>query len=156
MADRKAISLFHHESGRWNREAELLMPTPEQYFQNRTVLSTTSAMIYRLPGREFAHHLLKTILGSVQATTRLEALSSKLDTNESRVASINGLFALIVSSSPYGDGDLSFHIQEKTQDGSSLHNIYIDASTIHVQSAKSNPGRKYAPRPRSRARSRSK
>jgi hypothetical protein len=104
------------------------LPDPPHYFETLAHAPRNRSHIYRLPGREYAEHLLNTALGIPYGSNLLRVLTSQLAAGETRTEPINGVLDLQVSSSPYGDSELAFHVRERTTSSTILLSLYMDAS----------------------------
>lgn len=104
------------------------LPAPSLYFEAKARALHNKPHIYRLPGREYAEQLLNAVLGIPYGSNRLRVLNSQLAPGETRMEPINGVLDLQVSSSPYGDSELAFHVCERTASSTILLSLYMDAS----------------------------
>ena len=123
---------------------------PSRYFEAQARALHNKPHIYRLPGGEYADHLLNTALGIPYGSNLLRIFTSQLAPGETRIEPINGTLDLQVSSSPYGDSELAFHVRERTTSGAIIHSLYIDASQtfdplrasrLHRQTGRTRRGR---------------
>jgi hypothetical protein len=71
---------------------------------------------------------LNAALGIPYGSNVLGILTSQLAPGEMRTEPIDGILDLQVSSSPYGDSELAFHVRERTTSSAIIHSLYIDAS----------------------------
>jgi hypothetical protein len=104
------------------------LPAPSRYFEAQARTLHNKPHIYRLPGREYAEHLLNAALGIPYGSNLLRVLTSQLATGATRREPINGVLDLQVSSSPYGDSELAFHVRERATSSTILLSLYMDAS----------------------------
>ena len=104
------------------------LPAPSRYFEAQARALHNKPHIYRLPGREYAEHLLNAALGMPCGSNLLRVLTSQLAAGETRMEPIKGVLDLQVSSSPYGDSELAFHVCERTASSTILQSLYMDAS----------------------------
>jgi hypothetical protein len=104
------------------------LPAPSRYFEAQARALHNKPHIYRLPGREYAEHLLNTALGIPYGSNLLGVLTSQLAPVETRTEPIDGVLDLQVSSSPYGDSGLAIHVCERTTSSTILRSLYRNAS----------------------------
>jgi hypothetical protein len=124
----KEATLYALDGQKWVRMNHVSLPDPPHYFETLAHAPCNRPHIYRLPGREYAEHLLDTALGIPYGSNLLRVLTSQLATGETRTEPINGVVDLQVSSSPYGDSELAFHVCERTASSTILLSLYMDAS----------------------------
>jgi hypothetical protein len=124
----KKATLFHLDGQHWTLIDHVSLPAAPRYFETHARAPHSELHIYRLPGREYADHLLNTALGIPYGSNLLRVLTSQLAPGETRIEPIDGILDLQVSSSPYGDAVLAFHVRERTTSSAILHSIYMEAS----------------------------
>ena len=132
------------------------LPAPSRYFEAQARALHNKPHIYRLPGREYADHLLNTALGIPYGSNLLRIFTSQLAPGETRIEPVNGILDLQVSSSPYGDSELAFHVRERTTSSTILHSLYMDASHTLDPLRLSQPHRQSGRTRRGRAHGRSR
>jgi len=80
----------------------------------------------------------------------LRILTSQLAPGETRTEPIYGILDLQISSSPYGDSELAFHVRERVTNSTILLSLYMEASQTfypprqsrtHRQAGRNRPGR---------------
>jgi len=127
-AGHKKVTLFRFGGQHWTLIDHASLPAPPRYFETQARALNKKPHIYRLPGREYADHLLNAALGIPYGSNVLGILTSQLAPGEMRMEPIDGILDLQVSSSPYGDSELAFHVRERTTSSAIIHSLYIDAS----------------------------
>jgi hypothetical protein len=146
----KEATLFHLGGQHCTLIDHASLPTPPRYFEAQARAPHSKPHIYRLPGREYADHLLNTALGMPYGSNLLGVLTSQLAPGETRIEPIDGILDLQVSSSPYGDAELAFHVRERTTSSAILHSLYMEASQtldplkvsrLHRQAGRTRRGR---------------
>jgi len=146
----KEASLFSLDGQHQTLIDHVSLPAPSRYFEAQARALHNKPHIYRLPGREYADHLLNTALGIPYGSNLLRIFTSQLAPGETRIEAINGILDLQVSSSPYGDSELAFHVRERTTSSTILHSLYMEASQTldplrlfrqHRQSGRTRRGR---------------
>ncbi len=124
----KEAALFRFDGQHPTSIDHASLPAPSRYFEAQARALHNKPHIYRLPGREYAEHLLNAALGIPYGSNLLRVLTSQLAAGETRIEPINGVLDLQVSSSPYGDSELAFHVRERTKSSTILLSLYMDAS----------------------------
>jgi hypothetical protein len=71
---------------------------------------------------------LNATLGIPYGSNVLGILTSQLAPGDTRIEPIGGVLDLQISSSPYGDSELAFHVREQTTNSTILHSLYMEAS----------------------------
>ena len=132
------------------------LPAPSRYFEAQARALHNKPHIYRLPGREYADQLLNTTLGIPYGSNLLRIFTSQLAPGETRIEPISGILDLQVSSSPYGDSELAFHVRERTTRSTILHSLYMEASQTPDPLRLSQPHRQSGRTRRGRAHGRSR
>jgi hypothetical protein len=124
----KEAALFRFDGQHPTSIDHASLPAPSHYFEAQARALHNKPHIYRLPGREYAEQLMNAALGIPYGSNLLRVLTSQLATGETRTEPINGVLDLQVSSSPYGDSELAFHVRERTKSSTILLSLYMDAS----------------------------
>ena len=152
----KAATLFSLDGQHQTLIDHASLLAPSRYFEAQARALHNKPHIYRLPGGEYADHLLNAALGIPYGSNLLRILTSQLAPGEMRMEAIDGILDLQVSSSPYSDSELAFHVRERTTSSTILHSLYMDASHTldplrlswpHRQSGRTRRGRAHG-RPR--------
>jgi hypothetical protein len=152
----KEATLFALDGQYWTQIDHASLPAPPRYFETLARAPHNKPHVYRLPGREYADHLLNTALGIPYGSNLLRILTSQLAPGETRIEPIDGILDLQVSSSPYGDSELAFHVRERTTSGAILHSLYMEASQTLDPLGVSHPHRQTGRTRRGRAHGRSR
>ncbi len=146
----KEATLFRFDRQHWTLIDHASLPAPPLYFETQARALHKKPHIYRLPGREYADHLLNAALGIPYGSNLLRILTSQLAPGEIRTEPIDGILDLQVSSSPYGDSEPAFHVRERTTSSAIIHSLYMDASQtldplrvsrLHRQTGRTRRGR---------------
>ena len=124
----KKATLFRFNEQHWTLIDHASLPAPSRYFEAQARALHNKPHIYRLPGQEYADQLLNATLGIPYGSNVLGILTSQLAQGDTRIEPIGGILDLQISSSPYGDSELAFHVREQTTNSTILHSLYMEAS----------------------------
>ena len=124
----KKATLFRSNEQHWTLIDHVSLPAPSRYFEAQARALHNKPHIYRLPGQEYADQLLNATLGIPYGSNILGILTSQLAPGDTRIEPIGGILDLQISSSPYGDSELAFHVREQTTNSTILHSLYMEAS----------------------------
>lgn len=152
----KKATLFRFDGQHWTLIDYASLPAPSRYFEAQARALHNKPHIYRLPGHEYADQLLNTALGIPYGSNVLGILTSQLAPGDTRTEPIDGILDLQVSSSPYGDSELAFHVRERTTSSTILHSFYMEASRTFDPLRVSRPRRQTGRTRRGRAHGRSR
>ena len=152
----KEATLFSLDGQHQTLIDHVSLPAPSRYFEAQARALHNKPHIYRLPGLEYADHLLNTALGVPYGSNLLAILTSQLAPGDTRIEPITGILDLQVSSSPYGDSELAFHVRERTTSSTILHSLYMEASQTLDPLRLSKPHRQSGRTRRGRAHGRSR